>query len=77
MMENKQTDLEYFEWNMNHGGGFMQSIIGAMWKADSQNLQRLQKGFPRLVNGYVRYSHDTDWDGFIQMLQDHNQEIID
>lgn len=69
-------DREYFEWNMRNGGGFMQTICGAMMRADSQNLQRIEKGFPKLVNGYVAYSHGVDWEGFIEMLVDNNQEII-
>lgn len=72
-----REDRDYYEWNMERGGSFMQTMCGAMMRADSQNLQRIHRGFPRLVNGYVAYSHEVDWEGFIQMLKDNEQAIID
>lgn len=75
--ERMAEDKKQFEWDMDNGGSFKKSLIDSMMRADSNNIQKLYKGFPDLVNGYVAYSHNMDWDTFLGTVRGMGLDIID
>lgn len=67
MVKNKelQVDIEQYEWNEERGGSFMKTICKAISLADVNNLEKLYKAFPDLVNGYIGYTYGKTWGEFI------------
>lgn len=54
----------YFENRWHSGGGFMKNICEAIVKADLDNLGKLYKAFPELVDGYSVYAFGKTWEQF-------------
>ncbi len=49
------------EWQYHMLGGFRIALVHAIAKADDGNLERLRKGFPDEVDGFVSYSRVSHW----------------
>lgn len=48
-------------WQFFPLGGFESALWSAITKADTQNLNALELGFPAEVGGYKKYSHVSGW----------------
>lgn len=53
MNDELKEKVERYEWNSTNGGGFMATICKAISIADMENLTKLYKVFPDLVDGYT------------------------
>jgi hypothetical protein len=55
---------EYFEDRWANGGGFTSGLCNVITKADCDNLRRLHKAYPELVEGYISYGMGQTWEEF-------------
>jgi hypothetical protein len=55
---------EYFEDRWNNGGGFISGLCNVITKADCENLRKLHKAYPELVEGYISYGMGQTWEEF-------------
>lgn len=46
MSEPQQGSIE---WYLKYSGGFVQSLVGTIQRADMQNRERLRQAFPQVV----------------------------
>jgi hypothetical protein len=56
----KQEKIAY-EWQKGMMGGFYKTIMDACAFADKENLAKLEKGFPDLVEAYRKFSNVSGW----------------
>jgi hypothetical protein len=50
------------DWQLRRGlGGFESALWGAICRADTGNLARLEVGFTQHVAAYRKYSHEAGW----------------
>lgn len=59
-----KQDIDKYMWDSEQGGSFKKTICKAIVIADMNNLERLYKSYPRLVNGYIGYTRGMDWEQF-------------
>ncbi len=57
------TPAERFIWRWRRGkmSDFRRALIHVIQRADVQNLEKLRKGFPDEVEGYVSYRLIPGW----------------
>lgn len=62
-MNNERKQLrDNYLWKSERGGSFMKTITKAISIADQENLGKLYKGFPELVDGYLLYTRDKTFE---------------
>lgn len=64
-----EKDIETYKWNNERGGSFTKTICKAISIADMENLAKLYKGFPELVNGYIGAMHEKSWEEFVKNMK--------
>lgn len=64
----KEALKEDFLRKLDYGGSFFKSIANAITIADSENLGKLYKAYPELVDGYVIYVRDMTYSEYIEQL---------
>lgn len=57
------TEDEEFivKWQYRMLGDFKKALIEAIKFADESNLERLKKGFPEEVQGFINYTQVSGW----------------
>ncbi len=67
---------ERFIWRWRRGkmSGFRQALIDVIKKADIHNLEKLRKGFPDEVEGYVSYRWTKGWWDDLEAKMDGEKE---
>jgi len=50
-----------WDWQYERFGDFYKYLMKALCHADTKNQDRLSLGFPDLVSGYQKYSHQEGW----------------
>lgn len=65
--EEKRKELkEDFLMKLDYGGSFFKSIANAITIADSENLGKLYKAFPELVDGYTIYIRNMTYSEYME-----------
>ena len=54
-------ELFVVKWQYRLHGTFFTHLANAIARADEDNLDRLKRGFPDEVNGYVNYKAMKGW----------------
>lgn len=49
------------EWQYHYTGDFKTALFECICLADTSNLQKLSRGFPIEVNGYLYYTRKPGW----------------
>lgn len=50
-----------FDWQYRQMGSFRKNLMEAICRADEDNLERLELGFPNEVRGYLKYGSVAGW----------------
>ena len=54
-------EKELIDWQYRLCGDFRQALWEAICRADDNNLARLRLGFPNQVDGYIRYTRESEY----------------
>lgn len=66
--EEKESLKKDFLMKLDYGGSFFKSIANAITIADSENLAKLYKAYPELVDGYTVYIRDMSYNEYMEEL---------
>jgi len=61
MIELTEEERLMWAWQYDQIGDFEDTLMQAICKADEKNLDRLSKGYPDHVSGYIKYAHERGW----------------
>ena len=59
-----KDDIKEYQWYDEHGGSFMKTLCKLISLADMENLGKLYKSYPNLVDGYIGSIHGKSWQDY-------------